>query len=278
MIQKGLSYDDYAKIDALRYSDAKLFSKSPLHARYSMLHPSGDTKATLIGSALHTAVLEPKRFDDDYAVGPVVDKRTKEGKAAWAAFESQHKGAILLRGEEFTAVRGMAEAVFAHPFIQTILATSDKRELREVTLTWDEPVGSGTVPCKCRIDWAVTLGGETFVLDLKSTEDATPQEFARTINKWKYHAQAASYLHGLKRCAPGPERRWLWVAVEKDAPHGVAIYEASEGLIQQGANEYLGWVRDYAEAHKTNNWRGYPTTISPIDLPKWAWKDEEVTA
>jgi hypothetical protein len=265
---RGLSYDDYVRIDALRFSDAKLFRKSALHARHEQLNPSDDSRATFLGTALHAAVLEPQNFGKLYAVGPKVDKRTKAGKAEWIDFEQSNSGALLLRGEEYESLAGMAEAVIAHPFIQAIVARPSHRE---IVFVWDE---NGT-SCKCRIDWTVAFEGETFVIDLKSCRDASPDGFARSINEFKYHGQAASYLRGMKAAKPAArDRRWLWVAVESEAPHGVAIYQPSDGLLEQGEQEYLGWVRQYAHCRRTNSWPGYPVQIQPIDLPKWAWRNE----
>lgn len=267
---KGLSYDDYVKVDALRHSDAKLFARSALHARFAMLHPEDDTSSTRMGTALHLALLEPNRFGTDYAVGPKVDKRTKQGKQDWLDFEAAFPKAILLRGEEYEAVRGMAEAVHNHPFIDAVIG---KKSLREVVSVWNE----NGVSCKCRTDWAVELDGWSYVIDLKSTRDASADEFAKDINRYKYHGQAASNLRGLQRVKPlNRLRRWLWVAVENTPPHGIAIYEPSDGLLEQGEQEYLGWVTQYAHAVRTNTWNGYPAPIQQIDLPKWAWRNERL--
>jgi len=271
-VRKGVSYDDYCRIDALRYSDAKGFAKSPLHARYEMLQPEADTKSTLLGHALHTAVLEPERFGLEYAVGPVVDKRTAAGKAEWAHFEAQRKNSILLRGQEYDQITGMAEAVLSHPFIQAVIGRPSHREL---TVLWDE----NGVPCKCRIDWAVELEGVTYIMDLKSAVDASSNGFARAINNYTYHAQAASYMRGLAEALPTDRgRRWLWVVVENTEPHGVAIYEPSEPCLAQGLEDYLGWVSSYRICKETNIWPGYPHLIQAMDLPKYAWRNERPEA
>jgi len=268
----GTSYEEYCYIDALRHSFAKGFQKSPLHARHEMLEPEADTKSTLMGHALHTAVLEPARFGVEYAVGPKVDKRTTAGKAEWAHFEAAHKGAILLRGQEYDAIKGMAEAVIGHPFIQAALGRPSHREL---TVVWDE---NGVV-CKCRIDWAVEIDGVTYIIDIKSAVDASVIGFERAIHSFSYHSQAGSYMRGLSKALPTDRpRRWLWVAVENTAPHGVALYEPSEACIAQGEEDWLGWVATYRACVESNTWPGYTTLIQPMDLPKYAWRTERPEA
>lgn len=273
---RGMSYDDYVKIDALRQSTAKEFKRSALHGRDAMLRPGADTKSTFVGTALHTCVFEPKKFLSDYAVAPKIDKRTNIGKAEWARFQAEHPGALCLEEPEYQRVMGMARAVYAHPFVESILPL---KSLREFVVTWDETVGSGdeelVVRCKARLDWAVEFG-DSLVVDLKSTGDAQPNEFARSINKWGYQIQAASNLRGLQAFAPiDRPRRYLWIAVENEEPFGVAVYEASEGLLAQGDAEFRRCVRLFGESKKANSWPGYPTNIMPIDMPRWAWTNEE---
>ena len=274
-ILKNQSYDDYVRLPGVRVSDLAGFKRSPLHARYAMLHPSDDTPSTIIGTALHTCVLEPKKFLADYAVAPELDKRTKEGKAKWVEFQEAHPNAIVLRDDEYDLVRGMANAIFEHPFVQSLVALPS---LREIAVVWDEMLAGGLTrqPCKARVDWVVSAG-QTFVIDIKTARDASPDAFAKAIHNLSYHVKAASYLRGLQAAAPVPNpRRFLWLVVENSAPYGVAIYEASEGLLAQGEQEYTQWLGRYSECSLRESWPGYPTPIMPIDLPKWAWKAEEV--
>lgn len=275
-IYKNIDYDDYSRIDALRFSNAKAFSRTPLHARFAMENPSDDTKSTFLGTAVHKLVLEPSDFTNCYAVGPKVDKRTKAGKQEWMQFELDHPNQLSINTEEMESVHGMAGALMAHPFIREVIeAASGPRTIRELTVIWPEKViGGEAVLCKCRIDLGVEIGATTFILDLKTTKDAAMDDFARSINNFKYHGQAASYMRGLSVQVPTKRlRRWVWGAVENKPPYAVAVYEPSEGLMRQGEEEYLKWVADFALARKTGNWPGYATVITPIDLPRWAQRE-----
>lgn len=274
-IIRGLSYDDYARLDALRFSHAKHFARSPMHARFEMTHEPDDTTATLMGHALHSLVLEPERFRSDYAVGPIVDKRTKAGKEAWAAFEAANPTAIRLRGFEYEQIVGMAKAIREHPFMQVVLASPKKHT--ELTLVWTEEIQGVKVKCKCRLDLVVVIDNVTYIIDLKSCTDARPHDFGRKIETYNYYGQAACYMRGLNACKPSSAaRRWLWVAVESTAPYGLKIYEPTEQLLADGTGEFLSYAYQYALAVKANAWPGYSTVIEPIDRPRWAWNKEEV--
>ena len=274
-ILKGLSYTDYCKIPALRFSDAKEFRKTPLHARHAILNPREDTASTILGTAFHTLLLEPEKFSQ-YVVAPKVDKRTKEGKLTWAEFEANNPNAICLSQQEHDALVGMNDSALAHPLVQSLIA---RPSLREVVITWNETVrrGEETViqPCKARIDWVVK-DKQTFVIDVKTTRDASAEEFMRSISKYAYHAQAASYLRAVNAAAPiTGSRRFIWLVVENVAPYGCAVYEASEGMLQQGEGDYYSWVQQYVESTQTGFWPGYPSAVLQIDLPKWAQRELE---
>jgi exodeoxyribonuclease VIII len=268
-IRRGVSYDDYVRMPGVRVSDLVAFKRTALHARHAMLNPRSDTPSTLLGTALHAAVLEPKEFLANYTVAPDIDKRTKEGKAAWSAFEAAHAGLhIVLRQDEMDLVLGMTRAVTSHAVIEPLLGLPS---MREAVVLWQE----GSTPCKARIDWIVAAS-ETLVIDLKSTRDAGQDAFAKAIASYSYHAQAASYLRALAAASPTRRsRRFLWVVVENQAPHGVAVYEPSEGLLAQGDADYGSWLRQYTESSERQHWPGYPDMITAIDLPRWAWRTEE---
>lgn len=269
-IIQGISYDDYVRLPGLRFSDAKGFRRTPLHARYEMLNPKDDTPSTLLGTAVHTSVLEPKKFLARYAVAPKLDKRTKIGKAMWAEFEGDHPTVICLTEEEGNAVLGMTGAIAMHPFMATLLSLPS---MREVVFEWDEQVSEYpqlVQHCKCRVD-LIAKPRETVMLCIKTTRDASDEAFSRSVNTYAYHAQAASYLRGAQAVKPmQSERRFIWCAVENKPPYGVKLHEPSGGALVQGTNEYLSWVKQFALAQHVDSWPGYDEGISMLDLPRYA--------
>ena len=78
--------------DAANQSTLKTFERSAAHARYEFLNPKA-TQATDEGGAIHAVTLEPSCLEERYAVRPkhITDRRTKEGKAAWATFVNANK-------------------------------------------------------------------------------------------------------------------------------------------------------------------------------------------
>jgi hypothetical protein len=81
---------------------------TPMHCRaYLDGVRTEPTPAMQFGTALHTAVLEPHLFRDQYAVFDG-DRRTKEGKATYEALLSS--GKQIIKADDRDAIRTM----FAH--------------------------------------------------------------------------------------------------------------------------------------------------------------------
>ena len=87
---------EYHAHPAVSNSILAKMARSPLHARaYIDGERKGPTAAMLVGTAVHTAVLEPRRFSAEYAVFQG-DRRTKEGKARYD--EIKESGATIKIG------------------------------------------------------------------------------------------------------------------------------------------------------------------------------------
>lgn len=267
-IYRDLSYDEYAKIPAVRSSDLKGFARSAAHARYEMLHPS-ETPALVLGQALHVAILEPAKFDETYVSAPECDRRTKDGKATWEAFQSQSVGKIILRADEMRQCIDLARAAQDHPLARGML---DSPGANEVTLVWQDE-GTGLL-CKSRLDRLCNYDSYSTIVDVKTTRDASQRAFAADAARFGYHVQAAWYLRGADALAP-VARRFVFLAIEKEPPHCVACYELDEAFLSAGQAECDRALRAYANAQETGVWPGYPLRLGTLFAPTWLRTPEE---
>ena len=85
-IVSDLDNELYHKAYGLSCSDLKVMLRSPAHYHASLLFPQKTTPEMLLGSALHTAVLQPELFDEEYMELPKLDRRTKEGKELYKSY------------------------------------------------------------------------------------------------------------------------------------------------------------------------------------------------
>jgi hypothetical protein len=256
-----LSNADYHAHPAVSKSHLDKVARSPAHYWASYLDPERvpqePTQAMILGTALHTAVLEPELWDQQFAVPPqAFDRRTKAGKELAQAFEQEAAGKLVLSPDDADRIRRMADAVHQHPASRFLL---DLPGLREASYFWtDEETG---VECKCRPDWHST--DRRLVVDVKTTEDASPKGFQKSVASWRYHVQAAWYQRPL-----GAEQ-FLFICVEKTSPFCVAVYAVTPAMFAAGARAADRDLALLAECRKTGQWPGYSNQIQPIDLPTW---------
>jgi exodeoxyribonuclease VIII len=237
-----------------------LRDKSPAHLRYQMDHPPEPTEAMIVGAAVHTCVLESDLFPGLYLRAIPGDGRTTAIKEARKAQAESHPGAIILKPDDFDTCLAIREAVAAHPNTRHLLEGE-----RECSAVWrDSATG---VLCRGRFDdVARSIGALT---DLKTTADASPHRFPMAIYNFGYHIQAAHYLRGAKALGIDADSFGI-VAVEKEPPYAVAVYQLTGAAIYDGERELDPLLERWAECEATGRWPGYDEAVVQIDLPTWA--------
>lgn len=140
--------------------------------------------------------------------------------------------------------------------------------------------------------------------DLKTTEDASPEGFAKSIANWRYDVQNAYYIDGTRlaleqgkcnppqegkaelsvywtdpvtgvlcRCRPdfwrGYPKHFAFIAVEKKPPYAVGVYVLDSEGVEIGRAQYQHDLRVYAECVRTGEWPGYGDKIQTISIPGW---------
>lgn len=258
--------------------------RSPAHywARYLDPDrvPEPPTEAMQLGTALHTAVLEPEQWDltcvvtpEDAPKRPTSVQRnaakpspaTFEAVEFWDAFDAAAAGKIILKAEDAERVKAMAAAVRQHPAAAFLLGQDGKAEQ---SYCWTDAATG--LECKCRPDYHTA--DRRIIADVKTTDDASPEGFARSVAKFRYHVQAAWYLDGL--CA----EQFVFIAVEKRKPYCVAVYAASPAMVEQGRLEAAADLRAIAECRAAERWPGYSDQVELIDLPRWAQQFTDSTS
>lgn len=254
----GLDFDEYRAIDAINASGLKLLKRSPAHFQQARLEPHAPTTAQALGTLVHLLVLEPER-ENEVAVAPECDRRTRGGKDAWAEFQAKAADRLIVTAEQWDTARRMRDAVRANPNALALLSDGAP----EVTLL--HPLDS--IPIKCRLDWL--CDGHEVIVDLKTASDASEPEFSRAAGKYGYHLQAALYSDSAEACGLGA-RAFVFLVVESAAPFGVALYVLDDDALRVGRIRYQRAMDRYRECLAADHWPGYPTEIQPLSVPKWS--------
>lgn len=171
-----------------------------------------ESSALTIGTAVHTALLEPMRFAEEYVCAPAVNMRTTEGKETWAAFEAEcaNLGLTGLKRDEFDLVTLMRDSALAWPVVRELLSDG----VAELSIFWRTPNG---VLLKVRPDWLGRYAGVPFLLDIKTTDDVA--DFGKSVEKYGYHVQAAFYSYVVSKVF-GLELDFAFCAISKRAECG----------------------------------------------------------
>ena len=273
---------DYLRIPALSSSSLKSFRRSPAHHRHQLDNPQPETDALRIGTAIHTAILEPG-FMDEYAILEGCHGRYKNGnRCGYTAKVARGKKGFCRRHdpkdgapskiptlsfEEYGRVCGARDAVLTHPTAAGLLLAHDGRIER--TGVFLDPSG---VWCKFRPDRLVTgRDGVRLCVDLKSTRDAGPK-FWKDLVSFGYHHQAAFYRRGLEQLGE-PCDASVIVAVESEPPHGVGCYLLDEEDVDRARLIGDGLLTEYARCLDADEWPTYPAGLHTRKLPPWAFDE-----
>jgi uncharacterized metal-binding protein len=253
----GLPFAAYRERPEVNKSLLDLVAVAPAKARaYLDGADQEQTVSMLLGTAVHCATNEPEKL----VCIPRFDKRTKQGKADAEEYFGNITDHDFLAVEEdvFEKAHQIASSVKTHPRAKALL---DKGSA-EVTVI-SELDG---VPVKCRVDWMRDNG---LLVDLKTTQDASPEGFARSVAKYRYHVQCALYTDAC-RSAGVDVRSFVFVAVETKPPYLVACYMLDPLDIERGRTQYRRDLATYRECVESGTWKGYSDDIKVLELPAWA--------
>lgn len=272
--------------------------RSPKHMRWEADHPSPPTPAKAIGSAAHTLILQPDLFRSEFITAEPCRVPLKSGDrkgqpcgasgknvvgGQWVCGrhggEESETGIIdgrqLISASDVAICEAMRDAVLTHPYARGYLGD---REDTEISIVWiDEDTG---VLCKARMDapcWSARV-----ICDLKTTERAGKEDFARSIAKFGYDLQDEQYIAAsvagenldplgkVKACdsfAP--------IVVEKRPPHDVGMYRIENVSTRNSETRNLirehrrNLLTTYGQCAKSGKWPGVCPGILDIEVPTW---------
>ncbi len=254
----GLSNEEYHNIDALGSSLLRQFLKSPEHYKYFKDNKVESTDAMKLGTAIHMAILEPALFKETYIQKPKnMHFGTIEGKA-WKAAAGDKQ---ILPFDDYVAVYNIYEKVISHERLPDLL----RGGLAEQSFCWCD-ANTGLL-CKSRPDFI----GQDYILDIKTTSGSADVDgFLRSTKEYRHDIQAAFYLRGMPHI-----KTFIHVVIEKNAPHGIAIYEIDAEDLKRAQRTIDGALVRLTDCIRNNNYPGYTADIQRVILPPWIGSDGE---
>lgn len=239
-------------------------SRSPKHYWQSYINPNREerveTPAMKMGTAIHTAILEPHDFDNRIVRGLDIDRRSNDNKARWADFERLNANKIIVKADDYDYLREIRDALHSHPVAAGLLSGGKA----EQTLFAVDPDTGELI--KSRKDYIHDSG---MVVDVKSTDDASPIAFAKSVANYRYDVQAAWYYFVDEVAFGAIPSDWVFVAFEKEPPFAVGVYFLTSADISRARDTAMRDYRRIVDARRDNYWPDYGVVPQVIELPGW---------
>ena len=262
-IFKNIDIEDYHKSQGISSSGIKLLLNSPkkYHYQYlSGLYIHKDKKAMVAGTALHLLVLEPSLFEKTfYVMKDKIDRRTTVGKEAYAKALEECGNRKVLTLDEFNEISSMAYAVKSNkPFVNAI---SKNGNIEDSIYFQDE--------CGALLRARPDFYNDFLIIDIKTTRDASPEGFQRSVLEYGYHIQAAMQQDALRKTTGREYKHFCHLVVEDEAPYLTGFYRLDDYAIDLGRAEYKRGAQTYKKCLEFDDWPGYDENIQTISLPDW---------
>lgn len=229
--------------------------------------PKDATRKMDLGTAAHLALLEPHHVDEMLIEIPAdmlsgVNQALSSKAAKEWVRDQQQAGKIPLKAKEMEVVRKMAASIAECELGELFKVASH----RESVIKWiDDETG---LPCRMKGDVIIESHEHCIGIDLKTTDDASPNAFEGVANSQKYFIQDAHYRAGIE-FKFGKPCEFYFIAVETSEPFTCAVHRCEEPIEANERRRQL--LRDLAACQAANHWREpWQDKINSFRIRKWA--------
>lgn len=254
-LRTDMPRDEYDALPGVSNSQLKHARRSIARMRWARENPTPDSPALAFGRVVHAAILEGVEYN---VVGGTKSRTTKVWHQAVEKFREITDGPICL-ASEWDIVVEMRDAIANHEAAVALLDEPHHCEVSAGTTFDGQPV-------KCRAD--LVMDERPLIVDLKTTQDASPHAFAQSVGKYGYARQAAYYTD-IFEAVTGEPHEFAFIAVEKSPPYEVRVYTLDDMTLEAGRCEYKRHLKHYAE-DVYSNWHSDTHEVEEIGCsPGW---------
>lgn len=258
-----------------------ILTKTPYHYRFGDRTPSN---AQAFGSAAHTAILEPNLFEPRYMRGPD-DRRGNKWTAAQEMAAAAGKE-CLTSGDYDDAMR-LRDILHRDTMLRRL--TDGAPAIEQSAYAVDEETGE-----LVRVRPDLFNHDMRVMMDLKAgTLDS--YTMLRNFVNFGYNLQSEMYPSIWTKAGGGDVDAFIFLCVEKDAPHAYRWVELPPGALEEGAAMYrkaMGIYHDCMEAERAlmqqhassqvdgpdmdaylaQAWPMYGSAVETLEWPAYAYK------
>lgn len=262
---------DYLAMPGIGSSALKtLSSGTPLEYAYERDNRRPSTPSQQLGSAMHTALLEPEAFAERYVVSRKFDKRKKgmkDAEAQWLA-ECAERGVESLTQDQWDIALEASACVQSKGKLLDILRLGTPEEV------WVAPDPITGILCKSRADWNAVYQGHLLIWDIKSAAELDDQSLERAVRKYGYGQQAAHYLDTIGASEPDLAHVWHILWVKNSHPVDMRVKRLPQAYVEHERAKNRRALDILAACESSGEWPGWPTRITELEMPGWAYLPE----
>ena len=257
-----------------------------------------------IGTAVHTAILEPEEFAKTVTYFPeekfpdqknkTLDgacKLTPQNKEALAEFQQQNKQKIVLRESYWNEIAEMVlsyqsnwgatrllspkKGLIEHSFYTRYVFQRNGDLDRIEGAPMDAKRDSNLIMLvRTKADY-VHQKDRPFAADVKTAVSVDPREFSRSAARLEYDIQAAMVCDIVSANMGEYYESFIFVAIEKTPPYYVAMYDVNYTDIKDAHNKYIKRLNQIRKGFNSKKFPGFEYLadndwgLLPLDLPAW---------
>lgn len=264
------SNEQYHSSPGISRSTIMEFKKSPRHYWHKYINPNyvkpEQTPAMNFGSAMHTFILEHNHFFNRYVIAPpkppllkdVGREAYEKGKLDYAIFFEQNSNKEIICEEDYKQICCMFDEIKKNDQAYELIIDAQY----EKSIYWTDP--ETQLLCKVRPD----IWHKNFIVDYKTTNDASERAFQREMESYGYYMQFAMMHEAFKYAFNEEMINFVFLAQEKTEPYLTAIYPLDMDSLEAGVNEFHDLLWQIKACQESNYYPGYPTKT--ISLPRWS--------
>lgn len=201
--------------------------------------PEEEKPHLLLGSYVHSLVLEPDQVAQEYAFF----EGWRKAGADYKQFLAENPGKVVLSKPQADTGQRLANSVKANPHAIRLLS-GGVPELSLASKILD-------VSVKARTDYINIEQG--YIFDLKTTSHPTDHEaFKQTVRDYRYDLSAALYCQ-IAHDTYGKVFEFYFGVISK-ADLGCAVYKASSATLSTGAADVIKALVIYKKCKETGIW------------------------
>jgi len=259
--------------------DSEYISKSvlakmaicPQYFKWYLENEQEKSADLILGSAFHKIVLEPKDFDNEFAVMPPIDRRTSAGREQYNNFIAESEGKEIITQDDYNTICEMRDSILNNRYARALINGYTEQSM----YTTDELTGEGV---KARPDVWRNVKDRVVITDLKSCKSALMNDVTRDVVKYSYDLQAYMYSLIASQVLNVPMENidFIFIFCEKKAPYLINITQADENVLKRGETLFRQYIGMYHECKETDNWyglNGEMGVINNLSLPDYLLKD-----